>query len=220
MSPEATIAVAFGTLIVGWVLGAFTPTVQRWIDRPRQIKSLKTALAVELKELRFTLVMVVHAMRNHLGTLDRDCLVWMTPFLEAYDGPDAPSPAVKAYLRKLADVSDEAVAAPPADPSPLGFGLALKTYALPLLDSHIVNLQTLPFPLQRALLDVRTKLDLFNQQTTLLIRERDHTFTATGANHEIATQNLKNGYADLGSRARFVADLISKVLADLELESH
>jgi hypothetical protein len=63
-------------LVVGWLLGLLGPTIIEAIKRHRENKQVKVALAAELREVSYKLVMANHLIHLHFGTVDRLHLRW------------------------------------------------------------------------------------------------------------------------------------------------
>lgn len=207
-------------VLFGWLLGLLGPPIVDRIRRSYKREEVKIALLTELYELRFTMAAFVFRVRQHLGTIDHDMLDWLLPLFEEYRGGEA-DPKALEQLRTAHQLPSSALQAGNINKSALGIGLSLKTYSLPLLQAQVSNLSILPPTFQQEILDLHSKVDLFNQQCSALITEHGRTFDSSLSpeNHAIVRKNLANGYQDLGERARRLADLISKVLRGFRLSN-
>ena len=90
----------------------------------------------------------------------------------------------------------------------------MKKYTAPLLESKFALISSLDAPLQNRLLEIRTNLNLFNEE----VEEARYYFQLTfngslsNQNREIATNNLKQCYLKVASSAKIVVNHISQIL--------
>ena len=73
-------------LVLGWVLGLFSPLIVSGIERRRDRRIIGSAIRSELSELRFRLMSVAHLIAIRTGTADREFLRWAEPIAQQYEG--------------------------------------------------------------------------------------------------------------------------------------
>lgn len=85
-------------------------------------------------------------------------------------------------------------------------------YSLPLLSSHIGELDLLSVDQQECLLRVNAELILFNEQVAYVRHLVDRTFTASGPNHQLNDANLVSARRTLDNRGVVLIRAINRVL--------
>ncbi len=195
-------------LLLGWLLGLLSLPIGDAIRRWRERGELATAIKAELAELRYTMALVADTMKSTTGQRDAGFLAWLEQTVAAYKGVDPEQPKFLTALRTLR--SQLAGAAPPSQSSTTS-GVNLKTYELPFLSSQVHKLDICSIAFQQRVLQIKTQLDLFNSETTFLMRQFDLTFDPSldAANRVAVRANLQSGYAKLGRSGMHIADLIA-----------
>ena len=207
----------FVILVIGWVLGLVSPLLADRIKKPYRRKELLASIMVELKELRVKMAMVAYLMQTKTGNLDRSFLQWLKNSVADYDGPIEPSPPTDV-LDRLAELDDAQLAAlvAPRAANAVKKSLTFKKGAMPFTESRMHELSILPLELQRKLLDVRSHVELYNEDVDLAWSNIEKTFNPDmmAANKAAILGNITASYGYLATRAKDIADKITKILED------
>jgi hypothetical protein len=197
-------------ILLGWLLGLLAPAIVERIRRGRRSKELVTALCADLDELRFQMAFITYTMRSRTDGINREWFHWFAPIARSYSGSNS-SPVLTLLLQNGDTFSDDMWKAFSGSSDP-NIGMSLKQYSAALLAAHATELATLPIKFQISAMQVRSRLDLFNQHVSHLQRQFDLTFTASGDFNKAALRtNLEKGYTQLDAIAKRVADAITDV---------
>ncbi len=200
-------------LLLGWLLGLFSPIIVDAIRQHREITAVKTALKTELEELRFRLACVVYRVAMHYGNIDRVLLEWFKPILSGYTGTnpaarvlssvetqlELPEEKLKEYVKHATETEKE--------------GLTIKKYLVPLLDSKFESLSKFDSAFQRNLVEIGAHLHLLNEE----VDEARYYFRLTfdsglsTENRSVVHENLGNAYRNYSTQAKLIANIISRM---------
>jgi hypothetical protein len=199
-------------ILLGSLLGILSPGLIDWIRRAHRRKPIKRAILLELDELRYTLASTAYRLRSHLGTLDHDLLNWLEPIETAYTGPDRHAETVPALRALIAMTPDQLQRLQQTRTGPPS-GLTLKQSQAPFLNSQLMALQDFDPDFQRRLLQIRSQLELLNEEVPYLMRQFELTFgDLAPINRPIVQKNLTDGYAKMAIRAEDIANRISQLV--------
>jgi len=201
-------------VLLGWLLGLLGPVIVDAIRRRYRNEEIRTAVLSELSEARFRLAGVVYVLESRFGTYNRELLEWILPLLESYRGPN-PSKQIVELMRRQLALSDAKLAeiAQAQKVGPEG-GLEVNKYRLPYIDSRVGDLGLFDEESRASILDVRSNIDLFNEQ----VDEARFYFKLTyesgisEENHRRATLGAEKSYQNLSIRAREIIDRINRLL--------
>jgi hypothetical protein len=204
-------------LILGWLLGTLSPGIGRAILRSRRRAELLRGLNYECSELRFTLANALFSTRRSLREIDQPTLDLVKPILLNYAGTEeAKLVAAAQQLFNQPDASviqwanDERTEKKDPFGRPLGQWPA--PYSLPLLSTHIGELDLLPVNQQEAFLRVGAELRLFNEQVDYVRMLHERTFTTSGPNHQLNDSNLIVARRNLGTREDILIRAINRTV--------
>jgi len=199
-------------LLMGWLLGMLSPAVVEAVRRRRRLKQLERAIALELHELHFIMVLKAFVIRQRAARLDDEFLSWYEEALSGYKGPKPKQSMINLSqaLRKLpADRRGE------VDPKR---GLTLSEGDAALLGIHANEIALFPIRSQVALQSIMAQLKIYNQQVAYLRRLFDKTFDdLTEINRTNVRQNLEEGYGYLAERSVAIAKEIQQLPTSLKL---
>jgi hypothetical protein len=200
------------TLIIGWLLGLFSPIIAGRFQRARDVRELMAAISGELGELRLTMAILAEDMHSRSQMPDDSFLNWLIATVKAYNGSD---PDAASYLAIV-----ESARALPADKrlrKAQGPGRAapLKQYQLPLLAANFPRFSTCPIDFQRRVGNIKRTLDNYNADVEFLRAQFDKTFdgSLSPINYNIVQATLDEGYQKVSRTARYIADQIGEVLS-------
>jgi hypothetical protein len=179
-------------LLLGWFLGLLAPPITERIRRRYREKDLIQAVADELLGLEYTMAFVALKIRLRNAEVTDEFLDSLLPIVEDYKGPDRDEKVLDALteMRKLPEHQRAAVHRQQRQPQA---GLGLQQYGLPLLATQVADLAICPIGFQRAVLNVRYHLDLFNCSAAYLQSQFDKTFMdLTEENHTAILKNLES----------------------------
>jgi hypothetical protein len=209
MQAETFEKIAF--LFLGWLLGLLAPVIVDAIKRRRENKLGRAAIKTELTSLRVKLTVACHTIEEHQGTMTRQSLNWVIKQLSAAPA-DTETSSVSAALKKLLEAPDDQLNRYfLSRKSRGGKSLTLQSYGTPLLDARVSALWSFDTGSQRALLEIRSALDIASE-----IVERARYFTnltfqkLENGNHALAVENVDGCYEQYAQQARRIVELIDK----------
>jgi hypothetical protein len=199
------------TIVLGWLLGLLTPMIAERIRRPYRRRDLMKSVVHEMLDLQYVMAFIAYRVRVKKGTVSNAFLDEILPIVESYDGPSADKELVNR-VKTVRDVPEEQRSrAFRAVNRPDG-AIGLRQYGLPLLTTQVVELVICGTEFQRAVLQIRQHLDLFNQIGLYAQSQFDKTFSAISAeNREILIRNQEEAYSDAGTRGEIIMRAIGKL---------
>lgn len=194
-------------LFLGWLLGLLAPAIVDAIKRRREDKVGRTAIRVELQQLRERLLLAAHGAEDHLGTQTREKIQWTLDRLHPCD-EDRVRQALEMRLNQGEAEFNATVAYLAGQGNQ---SIRLQTYGTPLLDSRVSALWSFSTEAQRILLKLKTEVGFLDDTVAQLRFFSELTFKDTpSVNHQIATQNARDCIGTYARRARGVVELIDK----------
>ena len=172
-------------------------------------------------EVKFTAVkkvflqnyLFVFLIETRFGTFNRNLLEWLLTILESYKGAN-PSPDVVSTIRQLLAANDDELAALASRAqAPVGGALGVKKYSVPYLDSRFADLGGFTEPAQVLLIDIRSRIDLYNEEVDQARYFFELTYQSgiTLENHDRASQSVANGYGNMRTLARHIIERIDQL---------
>lgn len=152
-------------LILGWLFGLLSPAIVTGIQRRREAKALKATILRELNDVRYQVASAVYLIDVNQGTTNRGNLEWVSKHLSDFATKEKVPQTIDA-IRQMLSLNDEGIAflaqdgRAKAEATP-----ALKNYSTPIMDSNFASFSYLDHKLQSALMEVRLRLSLLNQNT-------------------------------------------------------
>ena len=198
------------SLILGWLIGIFSPGIVERIRRERRRRDLVRSILSELTSLQYMMAIVAYRLRSKLATVTDEFLDWLAPIVAHYDGPEKPK-GQEERVAKVREISQQQRREVDLYIESEGRGLTLKQYSLPFLQSVSNELPICSLDFQRRVLHVKGRLDVFNQHVSFLQAQYMKTFEVTGKNYEAVTTNLSEGYSQLAEIAKGIANAIAEI---------
>jgi hypothetical protein len=201
-------------LMFGWLLGMLSPAIIEEIRRRRRLRLLEQAMAQELHEVQYQMVLKAFVIRQRSAKLDDEFLSWFEQTLACYTGQEPATPFI-AMAKRLMTVPQNQRGT--FDPKK---GLALTEGSAPLLSIHTNEIALFPIASQKLLLTVSKEIGFYNQHVVPLRRLFDKTFDAlTDTNRKKVEENLEAGYEFLAQRAIRIADAIKGGPTSLKIDA-
>jgi hypothetical protein len=204
------------SVLFGWLLGILGSPLSDWVrrqwDRPRILKALRT----ELQYFQDTMASVAVSMKQRFEPLTHEYLRRMRLLVAETGTTEFSRHSLKpidGFLEISAAVLAQAFAAESARP---GAAAALRTYALPFLESQLHHLDLLSPASRGALLTIRQGMELFNQQVNDSAHYHAMTFSP-GENYEAIVTNYRNAIRLAGRRAEILVEQIHDLLTKAEM---
>jgi hypothetical protein len=138
-------------------------------------------------------------------------LDWVLPVLENYKGPN-PAEEIADLVRKNIELSDDQVAElAKIKIISKGKGLSLKKYHLQYLEARLADLGGFDEKSQALLLNIRGKVDLYNQEVDEARFYFKLTYDAgiSSQNHKSAIENLEEMYRHIAKLDRDIVERIN-----------
>ncbi len=174
---------------------------------------LKEALLLELSELRMKASLTSYILRSKTVRINRAFYTWFKAIIGSYEGALV-TPEQRARVELQSQLEDEQLEQLHLRRYDPNRAVALKKLDLPILEANIDKLPNFPHSLQRAILDVKSNLDLFNQEVDFSMSMFQKTFDPAvgGVNREAVLSNIHKSYRDLTNRAETLANKITNIL--------
>lgn len=200
-------------IIFGWLLGLLTQPISLWIDRNQKKKYIKLAIFAELKNLAIRLAGTAYRIKIHLGTLDKNSLLWIK---HAYDICDQEfNETLSISLEEMSKKSESDFERINTHyKAANNVSLSVKTIKLTIIDSLIQDISIFDFEFQRQILEISTQINILNQQ----IQDAREYFYLTfnpdsmKINNEILNKNMTDTYDQISNKCKLIIDLIFKLL--------
>lgn len=198
-------------IFVGWLLGLLGPSIVDAIQQRKSNELGRAAILTELEEFATTIAAAAYRVRMSQGTLDREFLQEMKAVIDEHPQVAAVrrlKEGVETFL-KLDDAQLSALSMHAAHP--VGVGLGLQHYSVPLLDSRVAAFLNFKTPLQRQLLQLRREIALLDGLVDRAEKYLDLTYTVSDHNHERASDSHASACADYSKRAMRIVKLIREI---------
>jgi len=201
-------------LVFGWLLGICSYLIVDRIRRHYSKDEFKRGLTVELKEVRLRLAGAAYLIGSRIGVYDRDLLSWVEHISAQYDERKTLESIQKLLKHTVEEIN---TLAKQQAQKGVRVALGLKKYSLAFLEANMGSLSLLDSKLQLLIIQVRTRLNLLNEETELNRFYFEKTFDSTLGenNYNIITQNLNQGYRNILNQSRMAADQITHLLSEL-----
>jgi len=198
-------------LVLGWLFGLLSPAIVDAIRLRRENTRGRVAIKAELEQLSEILVFATYQATKASGTIDRPFLEWLCSSLKSNKSTSAASlrAVVEAGLSAPIEELAQAVMfmATPSDKATI-----LQHYPAPLLDARVAALWSFETDFQRQLLEIHKDMRLLAdivQQSREFFRLSFQEMSS--ANHDLASDNLRQSYRNYGERARIIVDHIRRL---------
>jgi len=197
-------------LMLGWLLGVFSFLIIDEVKRHFQKKEFKKGLSIELEDVRHRLSGAVYLLCSRFGTYNRDLLNWMFKIYAQYDDQK-----MLRHIETLLKSSDEEIDAYAKEMAQQKdvVALNLKKYSLPFLGSNMSSISLLDMKLQRLIIQIRTRLNMVNEEIDLNLFYYVKTFDSTLSedNSAMIKNNLNKSYQNISRQYRMIVDQITRL---------
>jgi hypothetical protein len=203
-------------VVFGWALG-FAGTAGRDAVRARrERRQIRNGVLLELSEVRIRLVLQSFLIGEKFGGLTAALLKWMERHMASYKGASDVSQSLEAVRGLLKGGQQTIKAVQTYGIATAGGGLALKTCSLAFLESNIGRLCEFDNTFQRKTLEIRTQVEMLNQDVAEAQDYLRRTFdsSVSSENQQIIADNLDAKYQRVRRASMRIADLISAVLGE------
>ena len=204
--------VTFGAVILGWALGLATPLFFDWRKERRKRIEIQRAIAVELGEVAYRLLLLVFETESNFGNLDRKLLEWMHPLIQKYEGLNPREP-VLAYVNELlkqsaADLAQWAAREREASPPHFNYPRIEAAYTTTAAMTHANSFEP---DYARRVLDILSHLRMLNYMHDHVIFYERLTFTPglTEENYKEAIKGKHTAQTEMSKRSRIIVDKIT-----------
>ena len=199
-------------LMVGWALGLLGPAIVDSIKRQREVVQVRQALLGELHEVKYRLALSAYYAEKRFGVIDRAYLQWLRRVVAEYKGSKPKDSILKMVDGQLSLTDEQIAFIAKGELADSQTGLTLKKYLVPLLDSRIPSLWFFESRFQQILLEVRTELNLLNEEVDQARYYFGLTFTKLeGDSRSRVDQNLTQSYLQIAKRAKLAAVKIGEL---------
>ena len=203
-------------IILGWLLGLFSPAIVDFIRDRREAKVIKTAIMSELDEFRYRLLLSVYLIEAKHGSLDHKFFEWAQSILVQYKGINSGESLLEAIgpLLKLTKDEMDSYAQITKERRKPNSGMSLKKNSLFLLETNVGALTKFDSIFRGQLLEIKTQVGFLNE----IIDESRYYYKLSfqsdisSKNYEIAESEMNGSYKLYASRARDIIVLIGKIL--------
>lgn len=160
--------------ILDWLLNLLSPGLTRRIRNKYLVREVVGAVTAEIEEFGITTAMIAWRIRGYQGAVDDQFAHWLADYVNGYEGIDKDVPGLAA-LRDPAIAKIDALNVKQRAPN---HALTLKTYSLPILDSHLHDLAICPARWRAQVSRFRASLDLLNADANDANEQNARTFVS------------------------------------------
>ncbi len=200
-------------IFFGWVLGIISILITELFRNKIKGKETAKSVKVELLHLRFKMALAAYTMNSRLGVLSKEFLLWMNPIIQSYNGPEAVKGFREAF-NDLTKMDDNAIKIYSESGKNDQIMTAIKRHSLPFFESRVASLSLLSESLQLYLFEIKSRLELINQDVDRYWYYFEKTFDSSLSelNNRIIIGNINKQYHAIADQSRILVDTISKVL--------
>jgi len=203
---------SYGGVILGWALGLGSVLLNDWLRERKNRRQTKEAIAVELGEVGYRLLLTVYVTERHFGNGDRKLLEWMHPLLQKYEGlnPKEGILAVVSESLKLNDVQLQQVAEAgrAADPPHINYPRIEVPYTT---TAAMTQANSFEPDYARMVLDILSHMRMLNEMHDNVFFYERLTFTPglTEKNYKEAIKGKHTAQTEMSFRSRIIVDKIT-----------
>jgi hypothetical protein len=197
-------------VILGWLLGLLTAPISFRIDRGYKQRDHQFAIYSELKNLEVRLASLSFQINTHLGTLDKSSLLWIRDIYKKY-GYNSVTPE----MEKVFNLSDEEFkVVMNTRKATENISLGFKTLSLPVMDALLGDISIFDMEFQRKLLELRSQIDILNQEIEYCMQHFFLTFDPSSMNINASSlnTNIKNSHQQILERCKIVIEKIEEII--------
>lgn len=204
-------------LFLGWLLGLLGPAIQERIRLHYVTKRIIAGIISELSQLREECSGMTVVIEAKAGRLTKELLSWHR-MLQGDRPSPPPLDQLDEVTRRLEEVSDSVFNQPATRlKSPPGGGLNVKELALPYTQAKIADLELFSEAGRRRLLEILSRIRIFNQQVEESRFFFKLTFDASlsAENHASVRSQVQAAYDSMSQQSRLIVDLVALALEEL-----
>jgi len=195
-------------IILGWLLGIFSPSIQKKISEKYEKDNLKKIIFNDLRDLKKRLAPLPFSIFPKYGKLDEEKFEWLKKnldidFSEGIQKMSEQGIDLKMTLNNLNVIG--------LQKNTLTYFKKMHLFAI---DSHLTNLNLVDGLLMAKILEVRFHIEAFNEDIDNFREHLKMTFQPgiTDANHKIISQELENISLDIAKKSIYIVDKINIIL--------
>lgn len=198
------------SIVLGWVLGIFTPIITRKISEKSERESLKKIIFNDLRELKKRLGPLAFDVYPKYGKLDIGTFEW----IKLNSGIDFTTELEKLYSNKynINQIVNYINIKGIKNGKPTYF----KKMNLFATDSHITNLSLLDNDSLEKILEIRFHIEAFNEDIDNFRENLKMTFLPgiTQENHKIISDQIHTQNLIIAEKSVFIVNKINEILQD------
>lgn len=195
-------------IILGWLLGFFSPLISKKISEKYEKNNLKKIIFNDLRDLKKRLAPLSFRIFPKYGKLDEEKFEWLKKnsgidFSEGVQKMSEKGIDLKIILENLNKIG--------LQENTLTYFKKMHLFAI---DSRLINLNLVDSLLMAKVLEIRFQVEAFNEDIDNFREHLKMTFQpgVTDANHEIISQELKNISLDIAKKSMYIVDKINIIL--------
>jgi hypothetical protein len=200
-------------ILLGWVLGLFSPRIIDIIQKPNRRKKIRESLFIELEELSRKLSANTYLIYDQRGMIDRAFLNWIKPIM----GPVKRRHAELSFgekFDKTLTLTDEQIQSLFQGEKDKRKHYTLKKSDVPFLDLQIINLSLFTPEFQRLVMRIRSQVRAINEEIDKAWFNYTKTFDSglSTNNHALVQANMHEANMNAAQMCRDVCDDITEIL--------
>jgi len=202
-------------VLLGWLLGLMGPLLVDRIRRQYRNAEIRRAVLAELIEVRNRLATTIYLIEARLGTFSPKLLAWILPILVSYRGEHR-TPHLVETIRQLLAAGDAELATLERQlQAAAGGSFDARKYSVRFLHSRLADLVGFTGKDQALLVDIRTRVDLYNDavEEARYFFERTHEPGVSSENCAQTAESLTAGCGNMRAEARQIIELINRIIA-------
>lgn len=201
-------------LIIGWVLGIFSPILAEGIKNHFKRKITKQAIIVELGNIRKTFIQLMEKLIFRYCEFDREQVGWFIAQAKRHCSQD------KNFMNKV-EIIDNAMVNEDEIISqlwktlqePENMSIGLTQYKLPFLEANLSSLTLFDTLFQNNINEIRTGIDIINGylERGKFYFEKTFDSTISVTSHKNLLTNMRNGYKRMPELLQNIIEMINTI---------
>ena len=200
-------------LVVGWLLGLFSPAIIESISIKRKLEPIKKQVRIEFDELSRQLVCITFWCAKDTSNLNKELIAWCSEELRKLGSTDETQQIAESLecLLKKKPVQIEAINNRQAFKN--FEGRSLKKYELPYTMAHSTFMHNFNIDTQAVIWEVANRIKLLNQEVDAVRQYMLMTFdeSITGVNHTRIVNEIKSKYFFISKSCRVIVNVANKL---------
>lgn len=149
-------------IVIGVLMGMLVSNLIPGFLVKRKMLKVERAVVIELEEIQYKFVNLVHSLLMVQGNLNHDNLAWLEPYYENYQGIRSKSDNLET-IRTLVKLSPDELVEFMQKHGSQGKLKSVRKFQLAYLNANLDHLTCLSESRQRRLLDINSQLSSYNE---------------------------------------------------------